>query len=98
MYSRFPQDRASSDDSDSQSTDIEQLTDKVISINCDQNIDAIRTLMGEATENAPGAALGANTAQMAYLQLMTQKVMDAVVNNPDVIKLMNSAIRKDQDE
>ena len=98
MYSRFPQDRATSDDNNSQLSDVEQLTDKVISINCDQNIDAIRTLIAEATDNAPGAALGANTAQMAYLQLMTQKVMYAVVNNPDVIKLMNSAIRKDQDE
>ena len=98
MLSKFPQDGASNDEDDNRSTVVEIDADEVISIHCDKLPNGGQSPIEEPSGHAPGAVLGANTAQMAYLQLMTQKVMDAVANNPDVLKIINSAIRNDQDK
>jgi hypothetical protein len=96
MYSKFPQDIGSNDDSDQQPTVVEFNVDNVVPMYAARNSD-VGEFRQEKFKNSPENYQGASLVQMAFLQLMTQKVMEAVANCPDALKLMDSDSRPDQE-
>lgn len=96
MYSKFPQDIDSKDDGDRQPAVIDSHVDNVLPMYAARNSD-IGDGCEEKFNGGPENYKGASLVQMAFLQLMTQKVMQAVANCPDALKLMDSDSRTDKE-
>ncbi len=95
MYSKFSKDSASSGDSAHESGNV----------NCDSespDIDDrhasndVSQVIHEKALGGSDFSQGPSVLQMAFLRLMTQKVIEATANNSAVLKDLNARIRKDR--
>lgn len=100
MFSRFPSDKGYSDEDNHQTADTDAAAngefDNVVAFDRSQ-LKSATTPDLETTELDPDWDSSQSVMQLAFIRLMTQKVIEATANCPDVMKHMNSSIRRDQD-
>lgn len=89
MYSRSPSDGDSCDDS----------VHRLANTDCDvEPVDRTSDSgISHIAREESDLDQGPSVLQMAFLQLMTQKVIEATANCPEVLEQLNSNIRTDKD-
>lgn len=95
MFSKIPQNIGSANDAVNQPAEFDREVDEQTREHSDRHSDVVHQCHGNASELSSAESV-ASVAQMAFLQLMARKVMEATVNSPEAVKLMNSAIRRDK--
>ena len=99
MFSKIPYYPNTSGD---QSPDVDREVDNVLLSQSvkDAHVEQeapVKNDNNESNDNSIEPDIGISAVHMAFLQLMTQKVMEANAKCPDTLKLLNAAICRKPD-
>ena len=93
MFSKIPYDPITNGD---QSPDVDREVDNVL-LSLSVKDAHVEQDDNESSDNSIEPDIGISAVHMAFLQLMTQKVMEANAKCPDTLKLLNAAICRKPD-
>lgn len=110
MYNRIPPDGIASEDgiqtaveTDCGGNALEHIVENILErIDDVQHIDSNSChgqsdILQENTVSKVDSDQDASVLQMAFIQMMTQKVLEATRNHPDILEQVNSKIRTDRE-